>query len=154
MTQPTETVNYAVVVGTLEARDRQRQRRNAMRASVTDIRMPLMTPFGAPFVLPLTPFGAVASSYKLVAGTPIAVEGYVRMERENPSDEERAAYLRELRRLSDAPRWRVLAGHVAAVGEAEAISEREARALRREMNRERTQSQDGDAMPPDEPTQI
>ena len=49
-------------------------------------------------------------------------------ERESASDEERSAYLRQLRRLSDAPRWRVLAGHIEAVGEAEAITEREARA--------------------------
>ena len=63
-------------------------------------------------------------------------------ERESASDEEHSAYLRQLRRLSDAPRWRVLAGHIEAVGEAEAITEREARALRKEMLRGRAHTPD------------
>ena len=63
-------------------------------------------------------------------------------ERESASDEEHSACLRQLRRLSDAPRWRVLAGHIEAVGEAEAITEREARALRREVLRGRAHTPD------------
>lgn len=78
---PTTSVNYAVIVGVLEINPRGRNRRSALRATITEASMQLVTPFGEPFALPLTLAGVVENSTKLVAGRRVAIEGQVRMER-------------------------------------------------------------------------
>lgn len=50
-------------------------------------------------------------------------------------------YLGQLRRFADTPRWRVLAGHISAAGDATPISQGEARRQRRELQRERNERQ-------------
>jgi hypothetical protein len=57
----------------------------------------------------------------------------------DPREEEQAyrCYLAQLRRFSDTPRWRVLVGHIEPAGEAEAISQGQARRLRAQWAHER-----------------
>lgn len=78
---PTTSDNYAVIVGVLDINPRGRNRRSALRATITEASMELVTPFGEPFALPLTLASVVENSTKLVAGRRVAVEGQVRMER-------------------------------------------------------------------------
>lgn len=78
---PATSVNYAVIVGVLDINPRGRNRRSALRATITEASMQLVTPFGEPFAIPLTLAGVVENGIKLVAGRRVAVEGQVRTER-------------------------------------------------------------------------
>jgi hypothetical protein len=76
------SVNHAVVVGLLDINPRGRNRRSALRATITEASIQLVTPFGEPFAIPLTLAAVVENIHKLNSGgQKVAVEGHVRMER-------------------------------------------------------------------------
>lgn len=81
-TLETTNVNEAVIIGTIERREQQRAHRNALGATISDVSIQLLTPFGEPFAIPLTIAGVAQHEYKLRNGTNrVAVEGRVRLER-------------------------------------------------------------------------